>query len=81
MLFLMFPSHARFRGPDKPASWHLLIIVSQPRHGLTSLFSLISLKHSLAAQSFEEEPRSLSFYLHGSCFLHKPGVTGFEGPV
>lgn len=59
----MFPRHARFNGPNKPASWHLLIFASQPRPGLTSLFSLISLKHSLAAQSFEKEPRSLSFYL------------------
>ena len=76
----MFPRHARFNSPDRPASWHLLIFASQPRHGLTSLFSLISLKHSLVAQSCEKEPRSLS-YSHGSCFLHKPGVTGFEGFV
>lgn len=74
----MFPSN---QAPDKPASWHLLTFASQPRLGLISLFSLISLKHSLVAQSFEGNHRSLSVYLHGSCFLHKPGVTGFDGPV
>lgn len=56
----MFPSN---QAPDKPASWHLLTFASRPHHGLTSLFSLISLKHSLAAQSFEKEPRSLSSLL------------------
>lgn len=56
----MFPSN---QAPDKPASWHLLTFASRPHHGLTSLFSLISLKHSLAAQSFENEPRSLSSLL------------------
>lgn len=74
----MFPSN---QAPDKPASRHPLTFASQPLRGLISLFSLISLKHSQAAQSFEKEPRSLSFCSHGSCFLHNPGVTGFEGSM
>lgn len=54
----MFPSQSALKGFDKPKSWCLLIFASQPHHGLISLFSLISLKHSLAAQSFKKKKRT-----------------------